>query len=292
MIIIIISIIIGSTVYCHCYYYYYYCLQEPDNSIYTSVYFSLNDDHAKAISVRALYDYNAMRQDELSFVRGAVITNVEKHEGGWWCGDYGRYMRRWFPANHVEEITDDKQENSEMGDVEQGSINIARCSVERVTVPGSHLFVLQICIPATRTVGQQTIEVAADTLEAATEWKEAIATASTKATTAVSNPAHIRFLLEHYIGFLLGLGFLLHYIGFLLGLGFLLHYIGFLLGLGFLLHYIGFLLRLRFLLHYIGFLPRLGFLLHYIGFFTKIRVLITLHWVFSLFVLLFADSGS
>lgn len=160
--------------------------EEPDNSIYTSVYFSLNDDHAKAISVRALYDYNAMRQDELSFVRGAVITNVEKHEGGWWCGDYGRLMRRWFPANHVEEITDDKQENSEMGDVEQGSINIARCSVERVTVPGSHLFVLQICIPATRTVGQQTIEVAADTLEAATEWKAAIETASTKATTAIA----------------------------------------------------------------------------------------------------------
>ena len=53
--------------------------------------------------MRALYDYNARHSDELSFCEGAVIANVEKHDGGWWRGDYGRLTGRWFPANYVEE---------------------------------------------------------------------------------------------------------------------------------------------------------------------------------------------
>ena len=53
--------------------------------------------------MQALYDYNARHSDELSFCEGAVILNVEKHDGGWWRGDYGRLTGRWFPANYVEE---------------------------------------------------------------------------------------------------------------------------------------------------------------------------------------------
>jgi hypothetical protein len=33
------------------------------------------------VAVRALYDYTQRRADELTFGKGAVITNVEKHEG-------------------------------------------------------------------------------------------------------------------------------------------------------------------------------------------------------------------
>ena len=33
--------------------------------------------------VRALYDYIAQREDELSFPKTAVITNVQKQDGGW-----------------------------------------------------------------------------------------------------------------------------------------------------------------------------------------------------------------
>ena len=33
--------------------------------------------------MRALYDYNARRDDELSFCRNAVIFNVQKQDGGW-----------------------------------------------------------------------------------------------------------------------------------------------------------------------------------------------------------------
>ena len=33
--------------------------------------------------MRALYDYRAQREDELSFVKHAIINNVQKQDGGW-----------------------------------------------------------------------------------------------------------------------------------------------------------------------------------------------------------------
>lgn len=33
--------------------------------------------------MRALYDYNAQREDEMSFCKHAIIENVEKWDGGW-----------------------------------------------------------------------------------------------------------------------------------------------------------------------------------------------------------------
>lgn len=35
------------------------------------------------IQVKALYDYTASHQDELSFTKGAIITNVNKTDNGW-----------------------------------------------------------------------------------------------------------------------------------------------------------------------------------------------------------------
>lgn len=34
-------------------------------------------------TVKALYDYKAQREDELSFPKQALILNVDKQEGGW-----------------------------------------------------------------------------------------------------------------------------------------------------------------------------------------------------------------
>uniref|UniRef100_A0AAR2JPF6 Phosphoinositide phospholipase C n=1 Tax=Pygocentrus nattereri TaxID=42514 RepID=A0AAR2JPF6_PYGNA len=55
-------------------------------------------------TVKALYDYRAMRADELSFCKGAVIHNVIKESNGWWKGDFGGKMQLYFPANYVEEV--------------------------------------------------------------------------------------------------------------------------------------------------------------------------------------------
>uniref|UniRef100_A0A665UA87 Phosphoinositide phospholipase C n=1 Tax=Echeneis naucrates TaxID=173247 RepID=A0A665UA87_ECHNA len=56
-------------------------------------------------TVKAMYEYKAQRDDELSFTKNAIISNVDKQEGGWWKGDCGGKKQFWFPANYVEEIS-------------------------------------------------------------------------------------------------------------------------------------------------------------------------------------------
>ena len=58
----------------------------------------------KSVSVKAVDNFEAKYVNETSFHRGAIITNVQKHKGGWWCGDYGGEKQQWFPARCVEEI--------------------------------------------------------------------------------------------------------------------------------------------------------------------------------------------
>ncbi|ELU07572.1 hypothetical protein CAPTEDRAFT_60743, partial [Capitella teleta] len=52
--------------------------------------------------VRAMYDYKAKRENELSFVKDSIIINVKKHDDGWWQGDLGINKRLKFPSNFVE----------------------------------------------------------------------------------------------------------------------------------------------------------------------------------------------
>lgn len=52
-----------------------------------------------------MYDYKAQNDDELSFCKHAIITNVKKKENDlWWTGDYGGKKQFYFPANYVNEI--------------------------------------------------------------------------------------------------------------------------------------------------------------------------------------------
>ncbi|GAM17836.1 hypothetical protein SAMD00019534_010110 [Acytostelium subglobosum LB1] len=52
-------------------------------------------------TVRALYDYDAASQDELSFKEGDVIAIIQKDNGGWWEGEL-RGKKGWIPANYVQ----------------------------------------------------------------------------------------------------------------------------------------------------------------------------------------------
>jgi hypothetical protein len=61
------------------------------------------------VTVKAVYDYQACREDELSFCKHAIITNVKRQGDGWWQGDYGGKKQHWFPSNYVEVI--EPQEN-------------------------------------------------------------------------------------------------------------------------------------------------------------------------------------
>lgn len=91
------------------------------------------------LTVKALFDYRAQREDELSFCKHAIITNVVKQDGGWWRGDYGGKKHHWFPANFVEEwevpnlLDDGSEEAMPLGHLQKGFIDILGCTVDIVT---------------------------------------------------------------------------------------------------------------------------------------------------------------
>uniref|UniRef100_A0A674D3L1 1-phosphatidylinositol 4,5-bisphosphate phosphodiesterase gamma n=1 Tax=Salmo trutta TaxID=8032 RepID=A0A674D3L1_SALTR len=94
-------------------------------------------------TVKAMYEYKAQRDDELSFSKNAIIQNVDKQEGGWWKGDCGGKKQLWFPANYVEEISpsavepDRSQltENSPLGDLLRGSVDVSSCQIDTCISP-------------------------------------------------------------------------------------------------------------------------------------------------------------
>ncbi|CAG5073650.1 5-bisphosphate phosphodiesterase gamma-1 (Mus musculus) [Cotesia congregata] len=78
-----------------------------------------------SIQFETTFDYKASRDDELTFVKHAIITNVHKQDGGWWRGDYGGKKQHWFPENYVEEIeTKDRNNFNSSGSCSNNNIDI------------------------------------------------------------------------------------------------------------------------------------------------------------------------
>ncbi|KAF1628134.1 1-phosphatidylinositol 4,5-bisphosphate phosphodiesterase gamma-1, partial [Eudyptes filholi] len=131
-----------------------------------------------ACTVKALYDYKAQREDELSFCKQAIIHNVDKQDGGWWRGDYGGKKQLWFPANYVEEIVSTQaqeqdeasSENSPLGNFLKGFIDVPSCHVV-ISKDGrsSKPFVFTIHSQQ-MSHAAQSLDVAADTQEELSEW--------------------------------------------------------------------------------------------------------------------------
>lgn len=95
------------------------------------------------ITVKALYDYKAQHDDELSFCKHAIITNVDKKNNElWWRGDYGGKMQQYFPANYVQEISNldglegDENSSDVLGTMQKGSIDVSGAIVELALLPG------------------------------------------------------------------------------------------------------------------------------------------------------------
>ena len=106
--------------------------QDPDEGsvYYHPVYFQVNeeDKEQNPIVAKALYEFKKRRDDEMSFSKGAIITNIEKKEGGWWTGDLGRQKKKLFPANYVEEIDPASTQfdvDNQLGELQQGCIDLA-----------------------------------------------------------------------------------------------------------------------------------------------------------------------
>ncbi|NXR40014.1 PLCG1 phosphodiesterase, partial [Zosterops hypoxanthus] len=134
--------------------------------------------HPSTCTVKALYDYKAQREDELSFCKQAIIHNVDKQDGGWWRGDYGGKKQLWFPANYVEEIVgtqaqeqdEASSENSPLGNFLKGFIDVPSCHVV-ISKDGrsSKPFVFTIHSQQ-MSHAAQSLDVAADTQEELSEW--------------------------------------------------------------------------------------------------------------------------
>ena len=52
--------------------------------------------------VEALYDYTKDKDDELSFIAGAIIYVTKKHDDGWFEGVTEPGLNGLFPGNYVE----------------------------------------------------------------------------------------------------------------------------------------------------------------------------------------------
>ncbi|XP_033825711.1 1-phosphatidylinositol 4,5-bisphosphate phosphodiesterase gamma-1 isoform X3 [Periophthalmus magnuspinnatus] len=130
-------------------------------------------------TVKAMYEYKAQRDDELSFPKNAIINNVDKQEGGWWKGDCGGKKQMWFPANYVEEISptaaepdraQEVTENSPLGDLLRGSVDVSSCHIAiRPEGKGSRPHVFSLAPNPSMRLGP-VLDVAANSQEELNQW--------------------------------------------------------------------------------------------------------------------------
>jgi len=155
--------------------------------------------------VKALFDYTAQRDDELSFPKHAIITNVDKKDTSWWTGNYGGKINYWFPANFVQELKNGTKFTSTgdrispptesdnlslstvgellpLGNLQKGFIDIVNCSVATLnpTTRGrDHAF--RIVTPSL----QRPIDISAPSEEELNDWIQKIRDTSQSASDAI-----------------------------------------------------------------------------------------------------------
>ncbi|KAF6729276.1 Drebrin-like protein [Oryzias melastigma] len=78
--------------------------EEPAQVEDSSSYSVTADSSDKGICARALYDYQAADETEISFDPDEVITGIEMIDEGWWRGFGPDGHFGMFPANYVELI--------------------------------------------------------------------------------------------------------------------------------------------------------------------------------------------
>ncbi|XP_071403455.1 1-phosphatidylinositol 4,5-bisphosphate phosphodiesterase gamma-2 [Centroberyx affinis] len=91
-------------------------------------------------TVKALYGYQATRSDEHTFSKGALIHNVLKENDGWWRGDYGGKLQLLFPANYVEQVSNNtkpetkeqEMEDNPLGELCKGIVDISKCNIQNL----------------------------------------------------------------------------------------------------------------------------------------------------------------
>ncbi|KAK1117063.1 hypothetical protein K0M31_016989 [Melipona bicolor] len=151
-------------------------LDIDDGSVYGIPGYMDPTSFTSKVTVKAIYDYKARRDDELTLVKHAIITNVHRQSGGWWRGDYGGKKQHWFPASYVEEIKPqesqgDSADSMMFGSLQKGSLDIMGAVVElRVGGRPGLEWILRIQNPSMCSV----FEVATSSKDTALEWMSSI----------------------------------------------------------------------------------------------------------------------
>ncbi|KAE8608753.1 hypothetical protein XENTR_v10011595 [Xenopus tropicalis] len=127
-------------------------------------------------TVKALYNYTAVRSDELSFCTGALIHNVSRVSEGWWKGDYGDKIQYFFPSNYVEDISMNASEiianqlieDSPLGSMCRGILEMGSYNIRKL-LNGKYnkQFVLSL---ESKNPEEPTVDFAADTIEEFFVW--------------------------------------------------------------------------------------------------------------------------
>ncbi|KAJ0019313.1 hypothetical protein NQD34_006882 [Periophthalmus magnuspinnatus] len=83
---------------------------EEEDDVCIQKYITISDNGEEVLTepqtcVRALYDYQAEDESELSFELGDIIRDVEAVDKGWWRGWSQDGRQGLFPANYVETIS-------------------------------------------------------------------------------------------------------------------------------------------------------------------------------------------
>nr|XP_022335650.1 1-phosphatidylinositol 4,5-bisphosphate phosphodiesterase gamma-1-like isoform X2 [Crassostrea virginica] len=155
------------------------CLNGEDQLYGDGIYHQPNEisPQTSKLRVRAMYDYNASRSDELSFSKGTIITNVTKTDNGWWRGETPTSRGPMlFPAQLVDEIEEEESTDQQpLGTLQKGSIDIQGCRTDRSGRPDKP-FTFKIF---TRSMPNP-VEVAVDTEEEMIKWIEAIEQCTTR----------------------------------------------------------------------------------------------------------------
>lgn len=79
----------------------------PENEMYEqldSTQYLYLDPNNHGMTARALYDYEAADETEITFDPGDIITHIDTIDEGWWQGLAPDGTYGLFPANHVEVI--------------------------------------------------------------------------------------------------------------------------------------------------------------------------------------------
>ncbi|XP_046736207.1 1-phosphatidylinositol 4,5-bisphosphate phosphodiesterase gamma-1 [Diprion similis] len=157
---------------------------EPDEgTVYGTSGYMDPSSFTSPLTVKAIYDFKGTRDDELTFSKHAIITNVNCCEGGWWKGDYGGKKQQLFPAIYVEKLESQENitESSDsmmLGTLQKGSLDITGAIVELAVRERPLLdWVLRIQTPNTCS----TFEAAAPSEDSALRWMTSIREAAENA---------------------------------------------------------------------------------------------------------------